>query len=118
MMLSIDDSARTALLLKAQEDFTGLWEFAGILNCERGFTEAESAARRLTRELWEMGLLQFVWGNPHPNEADRVPYEMATTIFDTSAYWNPQEPFEGIQIWAFTTPYGDKWLNEHRTSIQ
>jgi hypothetical protein len=47
MMRSIDDAARAALLLKANEDFTGLWEFADVLNTERGFIEAEVAVRRL-----------------------------------------------------------------------
>jgi hypothetical protein len=113
MMRSIDDSARAALLLKAKEDFTGLWEFAGVLNSERGFTEAETAARRLVRDLWETGLIHLVWGTPHPNESQPVPDELASTIFNTNAYWDPNAPFGGVQVWAFTTPAGERWLSDH-----
>jgi hypothetical protein len=111
-MTQTPNACELAVLWKGEEDFAGLWEIAGAL--PRGTPNPETAAVNLVQELLGRGLLVLVWGDPNPREDWPLTDDEIAQVLREPSWWKWDVPFEGRQVWLYTTEGAHPFLYTDR----
>jgi hypothetical protein len=107
-----DDSTAAEVMLKACEDFAGLWEILPIVRANGASADdATAIGQRVVRELYERGWITFAWGSPQPNEADTLNTDEVSQILNDDKFWREEGPLSGRLVWIYATPDGERWVH-------